>query len=150
MIQKNLRIRILFEYIILMAVIGSMAAILIHERERMREIELDRQQPDFSALLAFGDRRHTLERLVAETKKEMDEVRKAAEAKDMEALDGWVHHLRSSWMLMKTEQPLQELYAVIHSDSPTDGEIAHAVQKVLEQGKLIVDLARKEAERWEE
>ena len=109
-----------------------------------------RQLPDFSALLAFGDRRYTLERLVAETKKEMDEVRKAAKEKNMEALDGWVHHLRSSWMLMKAEHPLQELYAVIHSNSPTDGEIAHAVQKVLAQGKLIVDLARKEMERWEE
>lgn len=109
-----------------------------------------RQLPDFSALLAFGDRRHTLERLIMETKKEMDEVHKAAETKDMEALDGWVHHLRSSWMLMKAEQPLQELYAVIHSGSPTNGEIAHTVQKVLEQGKLIVDLARKEMERWEE
>ena len=109
-----------------------------------------RQLPDFSALLAFGDRRHTLERLIMETKKEMDEVRKAAETKDMEALDSWVHHLRSSWMLMKAEQPLQELYAVIHSNSPTDGEIAHAIQKVLAQGKLIVDLARKEMERWEE
>ena len=109
-----------------------------------------RQLPDFSALLAFGDRRYTLERLVAETKKEMDEVRKAAKEKNMEALDGWVHHLRSSWMLMKAEHPLQELYAVIHSNSPTDGEIAHAIQKVLAQGKLIVDLARKEMERWEE
>ena len=38
MIQKNLRIRILFGYIILMAVIGSMAAILIHERQRMQEV----------------------------------------------------------------------------------------------------------------
>ena len=109
-----------------------------------------RQQPDFSALLAFGDRRHTLKRLVAETKKEMNELRKAAETKDMEALGGWIHHLRSSWMLMKAEHPLQELYAVIHSNSPTDGEIAHAIQKVLAQGKLIVDLARKEMERWEE
>ena len=83
-------------------------------------------------------------------------MRKAAEAKDRDALDGWIHHLRSSWMLMKVEQPLQdeqplqELYAAIHSNNPTDGEIAHAVQKVLTQGKLIVDLARKEAERWEE
>jgi hypothetical protein len=34
MIQKNLRIRILFGYIILMAVIG----ILIHERQRMQEV----------------------------------------------------------------------------------------------------------------
>lgn len=109
-----------------------------------------RQQPDFSALLAFGDRRHTLERLIMETKKEMDEIRKAAETKDMEVLDGWVHHLRSSWMLMKAEQPLQELYAIIHSGSPTDEEITHAVQKVLKQGKLIVDLVRKEMERWEE
>lgn len=109
-----------------------------------------RQQPDFSALLTFGDKRHTLEQLVTETKKEIEEVRKAAEAKDRDALDGWIHHLRSSWMLMKVEQPLQELYAAIHSNNPTDGEIAHAVQKVLTQGKLIVDLARKEAERWEE
>ena len=108
-----------------------------------------RQLLDFSALLTFGDRRHTLERLVTETEKEMDEVRKAAEAKDRDALDGWIHHLRSSWMLMKVEQPLQELYAAIHSNNPTDGEIAHAVQKVLTQGKLIVDLARKEMERWE-
>ena len=109
-----------------------------------------RQQPDFSALLAFGDKRHTLEQLVTETKKEIEEMRKAAEAKDRDALDGWIHHLRSSWMLMKVEQPLQELYAAIHSNNPTDGEIAHAVQKILTQGKLIVDLARKEAERWEE
>ena len=109
-----------------------------------------RQLPDFSALLAFGDRLHTLERLIMETKKEMDEVHKAAETKDMEALDGWVHHLRSSWMLMKTEQPLQELYAVIHSSNSTEIEITHAVDAVLAQGKLIVDLARKEMERWEE
>ena len=109
-----------------------------------------RQQPDFSALLAFGDRRHTLERLIAETGKKMDELRKAAETKDMEALDGWIHHLRSSWMLMKAEQPLQELYTVIHSDNHTYVEITHAVQKVLAQSKLIVDLAGKEMERWEE
>ena len=105
---------------------------------------------DLSSLLAFGDKRRTLEKLAATTLSDMDEVRKAAEAGDMEALDGWVHHLRSSWMLMKAEHPLQELYAVIHSNSPTDGEIAHAIQKVLAQGKLIVDLARKEMERWEE
>lgn len=109
-----------------------------------------RQLLDFSALLTFGDRRHTLERLVTETEKEMDEVQNAAKEKNMEALDGWVHHLRSSWMLMKAEQPLQELYAVINSDSPTDGEITHAVNAVLAQGKMIVDLARKEAKRWEE
>ena len=73
-----------------------------------------RRRPDLSPLLAFGDGKRTLERLASETEKEMDEVLKAAEAKDMEALDGWVHHLRSSWMLMKAEQPLMVLYEAIH------------------------------------
>lgn len=108
-----------------------------------------KQLPDFSALLAFGDRLHTLERLIMETKKEMDEVRKAAEAKDKEVLDGWIHHLRSSWMLMKAEQPLTILYKAIHNENISESKVNAAVDAVLAQGKLIVDLARKEMERWE-
>ena len=110
----------------------------------------EHRQPDFSALLAFGDRRHTLERLIMETKKEMDELRKAAETKGMEALDGWIHHLRSSWMLMKAEQPLTILYKAIHNENISESKVNAAVDAVLAQGKLIVDLARKEMERWEE
>lgn len=79
----------------------------------------------------------------------MEEVRKAAEAKDMEALDGWVHHLRSSWMLIKAEQSLKVLYDAIHKEN-TYENVQSAVNAVLAQGKLIVDLARKEAERWAE
>nr|WP_235327313.1 hybrid sensor histidine kinase/response regulator [Bacteroides caecigallinarum] len=56
---------------------------------------------DLSPLLAFGEKRRTLEKLATTTQSDMDEVRKAMEGKDMEALDGWVHHLRSSWMLIK-------------------------------------------------
>ena len=105
---------------------------------------------DLSPLLAFGDKRRTLEKLVTTTRSDMDEVRKAAEAKDIEALDGWVHHLRSSWMLIKAEQPLKVLYDVIHKESVSDEELSAAVCAVLAQGELIVDLARKEAERWAE
>ena len=74
---------------------------------------------DLSPLLAFGDKRRTLEKLVATTQSDMDEVRKAAEAKDMEALNNWVHHLRSSWILIKAEQPLVTLYEAIHKDDRT-------------------------------
>ena len=105
---------------------------------------------DLSHLLAFGDKRHTLERLAATTQADMDGVRTAAESKDMEALDGWVHHLRSSWMLIKAEQPLVPLYDAIHKESITDEELDTAVDAVLAQGSLIIDLARKEAERWAE
>ena len=104
---------------------------------------------DLSPLLAFGDKRRTLEKLVTTTQSDMEEVRKAAEAKDMKALDNWVHHLRSSWMLIKAEQPLKVLYDAIHKESISDEELSAAVGAVLAQGKLIVDLARKEAERWD-
>ena len=105
---------------------------------------------DLSPLLAFGDKRRTLEKLAATTQADMNEVCKAVEAKDMEALDGWVHHLRSSWMLIKAEQPLVTLYDAIHKKNILDEELSAAVGAVLAQGKLIVDLARKEAEQWAE
>ena len=104
---------------------------------------------DLSSLLAFGDKRRTLEKLAATTQSDMDEVRKAAEAGDMEALDNWVHHLRSSWMLIKAEQPLKMLYDTIHKEKISDEELSAAVDAVLAQGKRIVNLARKEAERWD-
>ena len=104
---------------------------------------------DLSPLLAFGDKRSILEKLATTTQADMDEMRKVAEAKDMEALDNWVHHLRSSWMLIKAEQPLKVLYDVIHRESISDEELSAAIGTVLAQGKLIVDLARKEAERWD-
>lgn len=109
-----------------------------------------RRQPDLSPLLAFGDGKRTLERLAAETEKEMDKVRKAAVAKDIAALDSWVHHLRSSWMLMKAEQPLMMLYEAIHKGSISESEVNAAVSEVLAQGRQIVELARKETEQWEE
>ena len=105
---------------------------------------------DLSSLLAFGDKRRTLEKLAATTQSDMEEVSKAAEAGDMEALDNWVHHLRSSWMLIKAEQPLAALYEAIHKEDIPDEKVQSAVNAVLAQGGLIVDSARKEAERWAE
>lgn len=104
---------------------------------------------NLSPLLAFGDKRRTLEKLAVTTQSDMEEVRKASEAKDMVALDGWVHHLRSSWMLIKAEQPLVTLYEAIHKESISDDDVQSAVKAVLAQGRLIIDLSRKEAERWD-
>ena len=105
---------------------------------------------DLSPLLAFGDKRRTLEKLATTTQTDMEGLRKATEVKDMETLDGWVHHLRSSWMLIKAEQPLVLLYDAIHKKSISNEELNIAVNRVLAQGSLIIDLARKKAERWAE
>lgn len=104
---------------------------------------------DLSSLLAFGDKRRTLEKLAATTLSDMNEVRKAAEVRDMEALDNWVHHLRSSWMLIKVEQPLVTLYEAIHKEDISEKDVQSAVNGVLEQGAIIMETARKEAERWD-
>lgn len=55
-------------------------------------------------LLAFGNRLHTLEKLATTTQADMNEMRKAAEAKDMKAQNGWVHHLRSSWIQIESRK----------------------------------------------
>ena len=104
---------------------------------------------DLSHLLAFGDRRRTLEKLAITTQSDMDGVRKAAEAGDLEALDGWIHHLRSSWMLIKAEQPLAALYEAIHKENIKNENVQSAINGVLEQGSIIMEMARKEAERWD-
>lgn len=105
---------------------------------------------DLSPLLAFGEKQHTLEKLAATTQTDMAGVRQAAETQNMEALDIWIHHLRSSWMLIKAEQPLVSLYNIIHKESISDEELSIAVDRVLAQGYLIIDLARKEVKRWVE
>ena len=101
-------------------------------------------------LLAFGNEWHTLEKLVTTTQTDMNEVRQAEEIKVIETLANWVHHLRSSWMLIKAEQPLKVLSDAIHNKKISDEELSAAIGAVLAQGELIVDLARKEAERWAE
>ena len=107
------------------------------------------RQPDFSALLAFGDKRKTLKELIAETKKDMEEVRRVSERNDLAALNGWVHHLRSSWMVIRTERPLQKLHEAIHKEPRSDEEVACAVRVVLEQGETIIKAAGKEMKKWE-
>ena len=119
------------------------------ETTRHYSRERRNRQPDFSALLAFGDKRKTLEELIAETKKDMEEVRRVSERKDLAALNGWVHHLRSSWMVIRTERPLQKLHEAIHKEPRSDEEVAYAVRVVLEQGGTIIKAAGKEMKKWE-
>lgn len=46
--------------------------------------------------------------------------------------------------------PLSVLYEAIHKENISEDEVNAAVDAVLAQGGLITDLARKEAEQWEE
>lgn len=106
---------------------------------------------DLTPLFAYGNKRHKLECLISETEKEMAGIREALNNADNNKMEDWIHHIRSSWMLIRAEQPLQELYEAIH-ENRTAEEIREKAGNVLAQGGKIIRLARKEMERtvWEE
>lgn len=58
-----------------------------------------------------------LDKLIAETEKEMQAVKDAEQRKDLQELDTLTHHLRSSWQILRADQPLRELYAQLHGVS---------------------------------
>ena len=105
-----------------------------------------RQKIDLSTLLAYGNKKETLERLITETEKEMELVRDAFENKDISDLDTLIHHLRSSWMLLNADRPLRELYDTIHQPQHDKTLLDEKVQAVLKNGAHIIRLAQKTKE----
>ena len=107
------------------------------------------EKPDFSTLLSYGNESVMLEKLIAETEKEMQAVRNAEQRKDMQELDTLSHHLRSSWQILRADQPLKELYNLLHgSGSPDDKAIGKAVTAVLDKGSEIIRLAKEERRKY--
>ncbi|WP_291594236.1 hybrid sensor histidine kinase/response regulator [Bacteroides sp.] len=107
-------------------------------------------KPDFSALLSYGNEAVILEKLITETEKEMQAVRDAATRKDLQELDALTHHLRSSWEILRADQPLKVLYGVLHNvATPDDNTIQQAVNSVLDKGAEIIHLAKEERRKYE-
>lgn len=105
--------------------------------------------PDFSTLLSYGNESVMLEKLIAETEKEMQAVREAEQKKDLQDLDALIHHLRSSWEILRADQSLRELYRLLHGKGiPDDGAIRHAVTNVLDEGAEIIRLAKEERRKY--
>ena len=105
---------------------------------------------DFSALLSYGNEAIMLEKLITETEKEMQAVRDAAKEKDLQKLDALTHHLRSSWEILRADQPLRVLYRVLHNGvTPDDNTIQQAVNSVLDRGADIVQQAKEERRKYE-
>ena len=106
---------------------------------------------DFSTLLSYGNESVMLEKLIAETEKEMQAVRDAEQNKDLQKLDSLIHHLRSSWEVLRADQPLNVLYGLLRGDALPDGEaLSHAVTAVLDKGVEIIRLAEEERRKYED
>lgn len=107
-------------------------------------------KPDFSTLLSYGNEAVMLEKLITETEKEMQAVKAAEEKKDLQELDALTHHLRSSWQILRADQPLRELYTLLHAGRTPDWEaIHHTVKAVLGKGAEIILQAKEERRKYE-
>ena len=107
-------------------------------------------KPDFSALLSYGNETVMLEKLITETEKEMQAVRNAAMRNDLQELDALTHHLRSSWEILRADQPLKVLYRVLHSKDKSDNEVlSNSVTAVLNKGAEIIRQAKEERRKYE-
>lgn len=107
-------------------------------------------KPDFSILLSYGNEAVMLEKLIAETAKEMQAVKDADQRKDLQELDSLTHHLRSSWQILRADQPLRELYTRLHVNGTPDWKaIHHTVTAVLDKGTEITWQAKEERRKYE-
>lgn len=108
------------------------------------------EKPDFTSLLSYGNESVMLEKLIAETEKEMQAVRDAEQNKDLQKLDALTHHLRSSWEILRADQPLRELYKLLHGSTVPDCKALHnAVTAVLDKGSEIIRLAKEEKRKYD-
>ncbi len=107
------------------------------------------EKPDFTSLLSYGNEAVMLEKLITETEKEMQSVRNAERRKDLQELDALTHHLHSSWEILRADQPLRELYKLLHSEGTSNNEAIHnAVTAVLDKGSEIILLAKEERRKY--
>ena len=108
------------------------------------------EKPDFSILLSYGNESVMQEKLIAETEKEMQSIRDAEHRKDLQELDALTHHLRSSWEILRADQPLRELYKLLHeSAAPNHKALTDAVTTVLDKGSEIIRLAKEERRKYD-
>ena len=107
------------------------------------------EKPNFTSLLSYGNESIMLDKLIAETEKEMQSVRDAEQRKDLQELDALTHHLRSSWEILRADQPLRELCKQLHGRAAPDYEALNkAVTAVLDKGSEIIRLAKEERKKY--
>lgn len=107
------------------------------------------EKPDFISLLSYGNESVMLDKLITETEKEMQAIRDAERRKDLQELDALTHHLRSSWEILRADQPLRELYGLLHGSAIPDYKALNkAVTAVLDKGSEIIRLAKEERKKY--
>ena len=98
--------------------------------------------PDFTSVLAYGDELEMLDKIISVTEQDMQNFKDAAERKDLKEIDEFIHHLRSSWVILNMDKLLWELHELL-KDTTLYGEeeLQDAINAVLEAGETIIRCA---------
>ncbi len=112
--------------------------------------EIQNEKTDLSTLLSYGNERIMLEKLITETEKEMLAFREAGEHRDFQEMKSLIHHLRSSWEILRADRPLRELYSLLHANmAPDDEALTPTITAVLDKGAEIIRLAKEERRKYD-
>lgn len=104
--------------------------------------EANNDEPDFTAILAYGDEVEMLDKVISVTEQDMQNFKNAAERKDLNELDELIHHLRSSWVILDMDKPLWKLHELLKATtSYGEEELQYAIVAVLEAGETIIRCA---------
>lgn len=104
--------------------------------------EANNDEPDFTAILAYGDEVEMLDKVISVTEQDMQNFKNAAERKDLNELDELIHHLRSSWVILNMDKSLWELHELLKdTTSYGEEELQDSMNAVLEAGETIIRCA---------
>ena len=100
------------------------------------------KQIDFSMLLTYGNEKETLGSFIKEMADTLDSIRNAAIEENRKKMSDAIHHARSSWMMVQSDESLNRLFDLIEDESASDTAIDQAVENVINHGEAIVKAAQ--------
>ena len=109
----------------------------------VRPVEVE---PDLSSLLTIGEEPKILQTLIDETKAAKERLKKAG-ADNTKELCSILHHLMPTWMKIRSEKPLRDLYLYLNSDEGfSKDKLEKLVDAIQRQCDTIICLAEKRKE----
>ena len=104
-------------------------------------------EPDLSCFSNIDDEKGILQTLITETTDIKDAVKKAADAVDVKEMRSLLHHLMPTWIKIRSEKPLRDMYLYLTSETRIKKSVVQKyADAILKQCDTIVSLARKRKE----
>jgi len=119
---------------------------LINTARKCVNGKIAEKQIDFSMLLTYGNEKETLENFVKEMTDTLGSIRNVAKEENRKKMSDVIHHARSSWMMVQSDESLNYLFDLIEDSTSSDDVINQAVEDVFAHGEEIIKAAQKKIE----